>query len=127
MQIFEFTIENLERKWRFLTSKMDGGTSDVLHFPHFFSKSLLREIGPRHSYVVAHRHKIGALSPIFTAMGGIDLEELLQCSDAEFCAKVKCAPQDYEFFQARWVNEAGLRWSGVNAVGGHDLSYCWSE
>lgn len=127
LQIFEFTIENLDRKWHFLTSKMEGGTREILDFPHFFSKSLLREIGPRHSYVVSYRHKMDASNPIFTSLGSIDLAALLQCSDADFCSKVKCAQQDFDSFQARWVNEAGLKWSGVNAIGDHNVTSCWSE
>eukprot|EP00803_Ostreobium_quekettii_P006920 evm.model.scf_318.5 EVM.evm.TU.scf_318.5 scf_318:20717-26165(+) len=66
-QIVEFTDSNLRRKWHFLVHKMDGGTADVLSFPAYFSKSLLREIGPRHGYVSSHRTHGSVSSCFFTA------------------------------------------------------------
>jgi uncharacterized protein YhaN len=50
-----FSIASLQRKWQYLTQQIGAGKQEMLlQCPTYFSKTLVTEVGPRHSYVVQH-------------------------------------------------------------------------
>lgn len=53
--VLVFSTTSLQRKWQYLTEQIGLGKSEVLlQCPTYFSKALVSEVGPRHSYVMQH-------------------------------------------------------------------------
>ena len=46
-------------QWDFLRSQMQGGSTDLLAYPEYFSCSLLNEIGPRYVAVIGRLVQVG--------------------------------------------------------------------
>lgn len=55
-ELLSLSISALQRKWQYLTAQMGLGKQHVLHqCPTYFTKNLMTDIGPRHSFVI-QRH-----------------------------------------------------------------------
>lgn len=54
--VLSLSTTSLQLKWQYLTEEMSLGKQHVLQqCPTYFSKALIGEVGPRHSFVLEHK------------------------------------------------------------------------
>lgn len=135
--VLSLSSSSLQCKWEYLTQQMGLGKREVLtQCPAYFSKTLITEVGPRHSYVVQRglQARIAADGPVpLRDSAGVvqqqqrqlqpptpHLGRLLDPSIPEFLAALGQEGPDaaavYQAHAEQWAATEGLRWTGVRVT-----------